>query len=89
MPICVPIKELKNTGAFAKTVEEADGPVIVTRNGYEEFAVMTMEQYEALRLEAARAALYREVELAEADIRDGRMTDGWESLAAARERYGL
>ena len=89
MATCVPIKELKNTSSFAKLVEEADEPVIVTRNGYDTFAVMTMAQLEALELEARRARLYQEIDRAEADIAAGRVSDGWDSTKVARERYGL
>ena len=89
MSTCVPINELKNTASFAKLVEEADGPVIVTKNGYDSFAAMSIERLEALELEAKRGRLYREVELAMADVEEGFLADGWESLRAARERYGL
>lgn len=89
MTICIPIKELKNTAAFAKTVEEASEPVIVTRNGYETFAVMTVEKLDALKQEAARVRLYRDIDEAEDDFASGRVVDGHESQRAARERYGL
>lgn len=89
MPICVPIKELKNTSAFAELVESSPEPVIVTRNGRESFAVMTVAELDALRLEAARAELYRLVGEAEADVAAGRVVDARASQAAARDRYGL
>ena len=40
MPICIPIKELKNGAEFTRRVHEADGPVVVTRNGYDEFIAL-------------------------------------------------
>lgn len=52
MTVCVPIKEMKNTAAFSDLVESSVDPIIVTKNGFEKFAVMTMEQLDALRLEA-------------------------------------
>lgn len=89
MPICVPIKELKNTAAFAELVESSPEPVIVTRNGRSALAVMTVEELDALRLEAARAELYRLVGEAERDIAAGNLATARESQAEARERYGL
>ncbi len=89
MQTCVPIKDMKDTAAFAATVENADGPVIVTRNGRAAFAVMTMEELDSLRLEASRAELYRLVDEAEDDMARGRLSDARSSLARARERYGL
>ena len=50
MTVCVPIKDLKNTATFSKLVESSPDPVIVTRNGRESFAVMTVEELDALRL---------------------------------------
>ena len=89
MPICIPIKELKNGAEFARTVRESAEPVIVTRNGHEEFVSMTPEHYEAMRLEAARAGLYRAVEEAEDDFLAGRATEARDSIRRMRERHGL
>lgn len=89
MTTCVPIKELKNTAAFAQLVEETSDPVIVTKNGCEKFAVMTVEMLDSLRMEAARAQLYRDIDEAEADFAAGRVIDAQSSQEKARERYGL
>lgn len=89
MTVCVPIKELKNTASFAKLVEESSDPVIVTKNGYEKFAVMTVEKLDALRMGAARAQLYDHIDAAEADFQADRVTDGFASQQNAREKYGL
>ena len=89
MPVCVPIRDLKNTAEFSKTVEDAAEPVIVTRNGREVFAVMTVEQLDALRMEAARAELYQRAIAAEQDIAEGRLADARASQRAVRERHGL
>ena len=76
MTVCVPIKDLKNTATFSKLVESSPDPVIVTRKGRESFAVMTVEELDALRLEAARAQLYRDIDEAEDDFAHGRMSPG-------------
>lgn len=89
MTTCVPIKEMKNTAAFAEMVEASQGPVIVTRNGRQALAVMTVDEFDALKLEASRAELYRLVDEAESDIAAGRTVSARASQAAARARYGL
>ncbi len=89
MTICVPVKDLKNTATFSKLVESSPDPVIVTRNGRESFVVMTVEELDALRLEAARAQLYRDIDEAEDDFAHGRTTEANESQRRTRERYGL
>ena len=48
MPRCIPIKEIKNTTEFARIVEESPEPVIVTRNGREAFAAMSIELLDSL-----------------------------------------
>lgn len=55
MTVCVPIKYLKNTATFSKLVESLPDPAIVMRNGWESFVVMTVEEWDALRLKASCA----------------------------------
>ena len=71
MPRCIPIKEIKNTTEFARIVEESPEPVIVTRNGREAFAAMSIELLDAMRMERARAELYRLLDEAEEESRRG------------------
>ena len=89
MPRCIPIKEIKNTTEFARIVEESPEPVIVTRNGREAFAAMSIELLDAMRMERARAELYRLLDEAEEASREGRVVDARESIKRTRDRYGL
>ncbi|MDM8270389.1 type II toxin-antitoxin system prevent-host-death family antitoxin [Thermophilibacter provencensis] len=89
MPRCIPIKEIKNTTEFARIVEESPEPVIVTRNGREAFAAMSIELLDAMRMERARAELYRLLDEAEEASRDGRVVDARDSIKRTRDRYGL
>lgn len=89
MTVCMPIKELKNTADFTRTVHEADGPVIVTKNGVPAFVSMTKEQYDALCFEASRSRLYDEIKRGEFDVQAGRTVDAHDSISRMRERYGL
>ena len=34
MPVCVPIKDMRDTAKFSELVETTTGPVTVTKNGY-------------------------------------------------------
>ena len=87
--ICVPTKELKPTAEFTETVRSAAGPVVVTKNGKEAFVSMSMDCYEALCLEGARARLYESIDRAEADITAGRVRDARAVGSDLRARYGL
>ncbi|HIY84601.1 MAG TPA: type II toxin-antitoxin system Phd/YefM family antitoxin [Candidatus Rubneribacter avistercoris] len=89
MPTCVPIKDMKDTAAFARTVEQAATPVTVTRNGYDAFVVMRSDDYEALQEELARMRLMERVARAEHEFATGRYADGASFVKDIRERYGL
>ncbi len=86
---CVPVKELKNTSSFTDTVQAAKGPVIVTKNGQEAFVSMSMDCYESLCLDAARARLYQAIDLAEDDFTAGRVVDARGLGVGLKDRYGL
>lgn len=46
MPQIVPIKELKNTNRISQMCHETGEPIYVTKNGYGDLVVMSMEAYE-------------------------------------------
>ena len=46
MAYCVPIKDMKDTANFTKMVQESTHPIFVTRNGREEFVVMSTEVFQ-------------------------------------------
>lgn len=89
MPICVPIKDMKDTAAFTRRIEEASGPVTVTKNGYDVFVVMKSGEYEAMQQELAKARLLGRIAQAEHEYATGSYSNGAESVATIREKYGL
>lgn len=92
MPVCVPIKDLKDTAKFARTVEEAAGPVTVTKNGYDAFVVMRSADYDAMvngREEAAKQKLLARIAIAEREKAEGKYTDYDVATKKLREKYGL
>lgn len=92
MPVCVPIKDMKDTAKFARMVEESSGPVTVTRNGYDAFVVMRSADYDSMlngREEAAKQKLLARIALAEKEKAEGKYTDGPAAFAELRARYGL
>ena len=46
MAYCVPIKDMKDTANFTKMVQESTHPIFVTKNGREEFVVMSTEVFQ-------------------------------------------
>lgn len=89
MARCVSIKEMKDTAAFTRRVEESQGPITVTRNGYDAFVVMRSDEYEAIQEELAKARLLTRIAQAEHEYAVGQYSDGQEFSESMREKYGL
>lgn len=89
MPTCVPISELKDSATFAEKVARAGEPVIVTKNGYEQFVVIDADLFREYRRETPAEHLERLLQDADRDIRAGRLSDMREGLDLIRAQYGL
>ena len=89
MATCVLISDLKDTAAFARKVERAGEPVIVTKNGYEKFVVIDAELFRDYRPLTAEEKLENKLVEAERDIRRGEVSDMREGLERLRAKYGL
>ncbi len=89
MAVCVPVRDMKDTAAFAKLVRESSEPVTVTKNGYSEFVVMRAEDYDIMREEVARARLLRVLADADRSYEAGDFIGGPAFISNMREKYGL
>lgn len=86
MPQIIPIKDLKNTAEISNMCHKSEEPIFITKNGYGDMVIMSMEIYEnAMR----RLAVYKEIEQSEQQIEAGRTRDARTALTEMRERYGL
>ncbi|MDR2088720.1 MAG: type II toxin-antitoxin system Phd/YefM family antitoxin [Clostridiales Family XIII bacterium] len=85
MPQIIPIKDLKNTSEISELCRRAGEPVFVTKNGYGDMVIMSMETYEK---EMLLQDVFAKLDTAERDIAEGRTKDARESLRALREKHG-
>ena len=46
MPKIIPIKELRNTTAVSEACHSTDEPIFITRNGYGDMVIMSLEAFE-------------------------------------------
>jgi len=46
MPRIIPIKDLKNTSDISDMCHKTDEPIYITKNGYGDMVIMSMESYE-------------------------------------------
>ena len=86
MPQIIPIKELKNTSEISDMCHRADGPIYITKNGYGDMVIMSMENYEAVM---RQLAIYRDIEISENQIENGQTKDARSALKDMRAKYGL
>ena len=82
-----PVSDLRNSFAeISKTVHESGQPVFLTKNGYGDVVVLSMEAYENLRLESEIYFTLLEAER-EAEATDKRYSSK-DVLKAMREAAG-
>lgn len=86
MPQIIPIKDLKNTSEISDMCHKSEEPIYITKNGYGDMVIMSMEIYES---SMRRFSVYRDVELSEQQIENGQVKDARASLAEMRAKYGL
>ena len=86
MPHIVPIRDLKNTTLISNLCHETSEPIFVTKNGYGDMVIMSMEIYESTM---RRIAMYRDIEISEKQIEAGQVKDSRTALSKTRARYGL
>lgn len=89
MPVCVPIKDMRDTAKFSELVESTLGPVTVTKNGYSKFVVMRAEDYDLMAQERAKAHLMTRIAIAERERAAGQARDAFEALGDLEAKYGL
>lgn len=86
MPQIIPIRDLKNTGDISQLCHSTDDPVFITKNGYGDMVIMSMEVYEkSLFLHNITQKLNK----AEDQIEKGEVTDAKYSLKKLRGKYGV
>ncbi len=86
MPQIIPIKDLKNTSEISELCHKTAEPVYVTKNGYGDMVIMSMETFEGI---SARLRMYQSLVNSEKQIEEGKVHDARESLAALRKKYDL
>ena len=70
MPEIIPIRDLKNTNAISQRCHETAEPIFVTKNGYGDMVIMSMEIYESTM---KQIAMYRDIEISEKQIEAGQI----------------
>lgn len=86
MPQIRPIKDLRNTTEISELCHQNKEPIFITKNGYGDLVVMSMETYEK---SMAKLDLYQKLAEAEEQIKNGiDLLDGEEVFKKLREKHG-
>ena len=86
MPQIIPIRDLKNTSEVSKMCREAAEPIFVTKNGYGDMVIMSIETYEK---KMSMIDAYAKLQAAEAQVAEGKVLDAGEGLRSLREKYDV
>ena len=86
MPQIIPIRDLKNTSEISAMCHRHNEPIFITKNGYGDMVVMSIETYE-------KTMFVNDVErkLAEAEeaIEKGEVRDAKKALAELKKKYAV
>ena len=86
MPQIVPIRDLKNTSKISQMCHDSEEPIFVTKNGYGDIVMMSMETYERQMILADVDA---KLAVAEEQITLGKVRPAREVVRELREKYGI
>lgn len=86
MPQIIPIRDLKNTSEISAMCHQQNEPIFVTKNGYGDMVVMSMEAYEKTMF---INDVQRKLAEAEEEINKGEVRDAKEMLAELKKKYAV
>jgi len=82
----IPIKDLKNTGEISQMCKESSEPIYITKNGYGDMVIMSMEVYKEKMF---ILDVYDKLMAAEEEIKSGKTLDAESSIKSIREKYNV
>lgn len=86
MPEIRPITDLRNTNEISELCRKRQEPIFITKNGYGDMVIMSMETYER---RMALVEVYKKLAEAEKQIADGMpLLDGEEVFKRLRKKHG-
>ena len=86
MPLIRPITDLRNTTEISEICHTKKEPIFITKNGYGDMVIMSMEVYEETM---KKLDIYRNIEISEEQVKNGQVKDAKKSLENMRAKYEL
>ena len=85
MPKIMPISVLRDTNEISETCHRIGEPIFITKNGYGDMVVMSVETYER---DFVLLEVYRKLLAAEQQMEKGDVMDAEHALESLRGEYG-
>lgn len=86
MPTIRPMRDLKNTAAISTLCHETEEPIFITKNGYGDMVVMSIETYEKTMF---INNVYNKLEEAKQDIKNNELSSVENAVDRIKLKYGL
>lgn len=85
MPQIIPIRDLRDTAKLSEMCNATNEPIFVTKNGYGDMVIMSMQAYEE---KLARVNMYAKIAEGKAQADNGELLDGQLTMKKLRKKYG-
>ena len=86
MPQIIPIRNLKDTATISEMCHNTNEPIFVTKNGYGDMVIMSMQAYEE---KMALLDMKAKINAAESNVAEGKVYDAKEALRKIRDKYNV
>ena len=86
MPQIIPIRDLKKTAEISDMGHNSEEPIYITKNGYGDMVIMSMETYEK---NMRKYLKYKDIEVSEKEIEEGKVKEAKSALQGMRAKYGI
>ena len=86
MPQIIPIRDLRDTGKMSELCKNSSEPIFITKNGYGDMVIMSMEVYERTM---AKLEMRTKILEGKAQADAGELLDGREVIEKLGAKYGL
>ena len=84
MPQIIPIRDLRDTTKLSEMCNASNEPIFVTKNGYGDMVIMSMQAYEE---QLARINMYTKILEGKAQADNGELLDGQSTMKKLRQKY--
>ena len=82
----IPIRDLRDTNKISELCNSTSEPIFVTKNGYGDMVIMSIETYEETM---ERIKLHDDIMLGLKELEEGKVVDGPTALKELKAKYGL